>query len=541
MGRTILVADDSPTIQKKASGILTGEGLDVVTVSNGVAAVKKLPTVNPIVVLADVSMPGKDGYEVCEYIKSNAGLSNIFVLLIFSDTDPYEEAKGARVSADGRIKKPFDREELVATVAKFVNQAEAARPVAAPPPPPPPPPPAFEVEPIEEEQPAQASPAPDLAAFSGGVAFGVPPGEEMPAIPPEPMMPQPLPAEPKVAAEEPVPAHDAALGAIAESAMLANEPEPALVSEPEVVTPAPEMVVEHEVEAEPAPQAAAPLLVEEEPAPSSPEQSAERTMMFRAPADIAQPILRDELEPAGAVAEAAEPAAAEAAEAPAVEPPPAVESAEPELVGERAAEMVSEPAVAEAPVTEAAEPPAVEPPPVAEPAAEPETSSAAEAAPVETPVHEETPDITPPEGTPIASMTLESYTLSEAVAGQVRFAAPQAEAPPEAPPEAAPHEPEAAAAAPEPEIAAPEREAAAPEAALPAPAAAAAAETPEAPPEAAAEPAAPAAAALDPEQVFSIVHKVVVKMSPPALSPQMIEDIARRFTDEILAELRSES
>ena len=64
MGRTILVADDSPTIQKKASGILTGEGLDVVTVSNGVAAVKKLPTVNPLVVLADVSMPGKDGYEV---------------------------------------------------------------------------------------------------------------------------------------------------------------------------------------------------------------------------------------------------------------------------------------------------------------------------------------------------------------------------------------------------------------------------------------------------------------------------------------------
>jgi CheY-like chemotaxis protein len=533
LGRTILVADDSPTIQKKASGILTGEGLDVVTVSNGVAAVKKLPTVNPIVVLADVSMPGKDGYEVCEYIKSNASLSNIFVLLIFSDTDPYEEAKGARVSADGRIKKPFDREELVATVAKFVNQAEAARPVAAPPPPPPPP--AFEVEPIEEEQPTQASPAPDLAAFSGGVAFGVPPGEEMPAIPPEPMMPQPLPAEPKVVPEEPVPAHDAALGAIAESAMLVNEPEPALVSEPEVATPAPEMVVEHEAEAEPAPQAAEPLLVEEEPAPS-PEQSAERTMMFRAPADIAQPILRDELEPAGAVAEAAEPPAAEAAEAPAVEPPPPVESAEPELVSERAAEMVSEPAVAEAPVTEAAEPP-----PVAEPAAEPETSSAAEAAPVETPAHEETPDITPPEGTPIASMTLESYTLSEAVAGQVRFAAPQAEPPLEAPPEAAPHEPEATAAAPEPEIAAPEPEAAAPEAAIPVPGGEAAAETPEAPPEAAAEPAAPAVAALDPEQVFSIIHKVVVKMSPPALSPQMIEDIARRFTDEILAELRSES
>jgi CheY-like chemotaxis protein len=510
LGRTILVADDSPTIQKKASGILTGEGLDVVTVSNGVAAVKKLPTVNPVVVLADVSMPGKDGYEVCEYIKSNASFSHVFVLLIFSDTDPYEEAKGARVCADGIIKKPFDREELVATVAKFVNQAEAARPVAAPPPPPPPP--TFELKPIEEEQPAQASPAADLAAFSGGVAFGVPPGEEMPAIPPEPMVSEPLPEESAVAPEEPVPARDAALGAIAESAMLVNEPEPALVSEPEVVTPAPEMVIEHE--AEPEPQAAEPLLVEEEPALSS-EKSAGGTMMFRAPADIAQPMLSDELEPAASLAEAAE-------------APLPDESAEPELVSQPTAEMVSEPPATEAPVAEAAEapevepphvetavepevaaaePPAVEPPSVAEPAAEPETGSATEAAPVETPAREELADVTPPEGTPVASMTLESYTLSEAVAGQVRFAAPQAEAPSEAPPEAAAEAPEAA-----------------PEAAAPAPAA-----------------APPAPAALDPEQVFSIVHKVVLKMSPPALSPQMIEDIARRFTDEILAELGSES
>ena len=510
MGRTILVADDSPTVQKKASGILTGEGLDVVTVSNGVAAVKKLPTVNPVVVLADVSMPGKDGYEVCEYIKSNASLSNIFVLLIFSDTDPYEEAKGARVSADGRIKKPFDREELVATVAKFVNQAEAAKPVAAPPPPPPAP--AFEVEPIEEEQPAQASPAPDLAAFSGGVAFGVPTGEETPAIPAEPMVSEPLPAEPQATPEGPVPSHDTGLDVIADSAMLVNEPEPALVTETEVVTPAPELVVEHEGKSEPPPQAAEPLLVEEEPTPSSPEQSAERTMMFRTPADIAQPILRDEFEPAAPVAEAAEPPVPEAAEAAAAVPAPSVESAEPEPVSEPGAAMV-------------AEPPAVEQPPEAEPAAEPETGAATEAAPVETPAQEETADITPPEGTPIALRTLDGYTLREAVLGHVRFTAPGAEAPAEAPPEAAPPEPkpEAAAEAPEPKTAVPE----------------AAAESPEVAPAEIA--AAPAPAAPDPEQVFSIVHKVVASMSPPALTPQMIEDIARRLSDEILTDLRSES
>ena len=58
MGRTILVADDSAAMQKKASGILAGEGLQVVTVSNGVAAIKKLFSLKPLLVLADVSMPG---------------------------------------------------------------------------------------------------------------------------------------------------------------------------------------------------------------------------------------------------------------------------------------------------------------------------------------------------------------------------------------------------------------------------------------------------------------------------------------------------
>ena len=64
MGRTVLVADDSPSIQNKAKGILTGEGLEVVTVSNGVAAIKKLQTIRAALILADVSMPGRDGYAV---------------------------------------------------------------------------------------------------------------------------------------------------------------------------------------------------------------------------------------------------------------------------------------------------------------------------------------------------------------------------------------------------------------------------------------------------------------------------------------------
>ena len=62
VARLILVADDSPTIQRRAQGILQAAGFAVETVSNGVAAIKKLPRMEPLLVLADVSMPGKDGY-----------------------------------------------------------------------------------------------------------------------------------------------------------------------------------------------------------------------------------------------------------------------------------------------------------------------------------------------------------------------------------------------------------------------------------------------------------------------------------------------
>jgi len=135
----ILIADDSPIIQRRAQQILQEEGFEVLTVSNGVAAVKKLPVMQPVLVLADVSMPGKDGYEVCEFVKTSAGLRHVPVLLVGSDLEPYDEQRGARVRADGIIKKPFAPHDLIAMVRRFATPEEAPlsqptadeRPVAA--------------------------------------------------------------------------------------------------------------------------------------------------------------------------------------------------------------------------------------------------------------------------------------------------------------------------------------------------------------------------------------------------------------------------
>ena len=178
MTGTVLVADDSPTIQKKASGILTGEGLEVVTVSNGVAAIKKLSAVNPQIVLADCSMPGKDGYEVCEFVKNSTELSRVPVVLIFSDLEPYDEERGMHVHADGRITKPFNPEELISTVSRLLNKA-ASEFVSAPEPPPPPelPPPTMPEYSVdagpESDVPSPAEPAdpPEVSGVPQDIAI----------------------------------------------------------------------------------------------------------------------------------------------------------------------------------------------------------------------------------------------------------------------------------------------------------------------------------------------------------------------------------
>ena len=82
MGKKILLADDSITIQKVIELTFSDEDFDVITVGNGRLALEKLSEVRPDIVLCDIIMPEKDGYEVCEQIKTNPLHSHIPVLLL---------------------------------------------------------------------------------------------------------------------------------------------------------------------------------------------------------------------------------------------------------------------------------------------------------------------------------------------------------------------------------------------------------------------------------------------------------------------------
>src|SRR6476659_2147839 len=105
--RKLLLADDSATIQKVIDLTFADEGVQVVSVGNGREAIDRLLEVRPDVVLADVFMPSPNGYEVCEYIKTNEQLKHIPVMLLVGSFEPFDEAEARRVGANDTLTKPF--------------------------------------------------------------------------------------------------------------------------------------------------------------------------------------------------------------------------------------------------------------------------------------------------------------------------------------------------------------------------------------------------------------------------------------------------
>jgi CheY-like chemotaxis protein len=132
----ILVADDNSNIQKMVGLALKDQGIDVVAVGNGEAAVRKISDIRPDLVLADVFMPVRNGYEVCQYVKSDSSLAHIPVILLVGAFDPLDEQEAQRVGADGVLKKPFvPPDPLISMVKSALARAGVSVGGVAPPPP----------------------------------------------------------------------------------------------------------------------------------------------------------------------------------------------------------------------------------------------------------------------------------------------------------------------------------------------------------------------------------------------------------------------
>lgn len=124
MRRRILLADDSVTIQKVIELTFMDEDYEVRAVSNGDDAIKDMPEVDPHFVIADVHMPGANGYEVCRYSKERR--PDVPVLLLVGTFEPFDEAQSRAAGADSYLKKPFDSQELLQRVGELLAGSPAA-------------------------------------------------------------------------------------------------------------------------------------------------------------------------------------------------------------------------------------------------------------------------------------------------------------------------------------------------------------------------------------------------------------------------------
>jgi len=123
----ILLVDDSPHAQRMGERILSEEGFEVVTVSNADSALIRLDDVDPDVVIADTVMPGRTGFEICQYLKMSPRHRRVRVVLTAGVLEPLDEAHTRRVEADGTLKKPFEASALVALVRPLAEAAERDR------------------------------------------------------------------------------------------------------------------------------------------------------------------------------------------------------------------------------------------------------------------------------------------------------------------------------------------------------------------------------------------------------------------------------
>src|SRR5271167_1619127 len=128
----ILVADDNSNVQKTVALALADMGIEVVSVNNGEAAVRGLSDFTPDLILADIFMPVRNGYEVCEFVKKDSRFSHVPVVLLVGAFDPLDEREAQRVGADGILKKPFvPPDPLIAMVKTLLDRTLGDRLVTA--------------------------------------------------------------------------------------------------------------------------------------------------------------------------------------------------------------------------------------------------------------------------------------------------------------------------------------------------------------------------------------------------------------------------
>jgi len=117
----LLLADDSVTIQRVIELTFSGEDIQVIAVNDGEQAIARIPTEKPDIVLADIGMPKKGGYDVAAFVKGRGDLEHIPVLLLAGAFEPVDQARAEQVRCDGVLIKPFEPRQVIERVRELLE------------------------------------------------------------------------------------------------------------------------------------------------------------------------------------------------------------------------------------------------------------------------------------------------------------------------------------------------------------------------------------------------------------------------------------
>jgi CheY-like chemotaxis protein len=132
MPHRLLLADDSVTIQRVIELTFSGQDVDVIAVGDGEQAIARIQSDRPDIVLADIGMPKRSGYDVAAFVKNHAELRHIPVLLLAGAFEPVDDARAAAVGCDGVLVKPFEPQQVIARVKELLGGTAGAPTQAIP-------------------------------------------------------------------------------------------------------------------------------------------------------------------------------------------------------------------------------------------------------------------------------------------------------------------------------------------------------------------------------------------------------------------------
>ncbi len=122
MANKILVVDDEPNIVLSLEFLMKQAGFQVRTASDGEAALAAVAAEAPDLVLLDVMMPRKNGYEVCQAIRANPDCKGVRIIMLTAKGREVEREKGLALGADDYITKPFSTQEVVDRVRELLAE-----------------------------------------------------------------------------------------------------------------------------------------------------------------------------------------------------------------------------------------------------------------------------------------------------------------------------------------------------------------------------------------------------------------------------------